>query len=265
VLEREIFANICEGQGGYKLEGKTFDATGVYKILKKLNSNCDSLLTLNLYVNPLRRRNQDVFLCEGQRFDFKGKSYNKTGVYQQIIKNAEACDSVFIFNVKVTPLTRITRNFRICAGEKIKVGDSTYSKSGTYVYTFKRAVLCDSVVTSILIVEDAFTISINPDIIIEKGDSVLLQTTLRPAANYTFDWSPTLGLSCTTCPNTWAKPLLTTTYTVNAVIANGKCFNKAKTQISVSCGLYMPDVFSPNNDGINDIFRVAGSRCVTIK
>ena len=48
------------------------------------------------------------------------------------------------------------------------------------------------------------------------------------------------------------------------MVQNGICINKAKTFIGVSCGLYLPTIFTPNNDRINDLFKIEGSRCIKI-
>ncbi|MBI3502972.1 MAG: CotH kinase family protein [Bacteroidetes bacterium] len=60
------------------------------------------------------------------------------------------------------------------------------------------------------------------------GDSSILQ----PSNGNTFSWSPSTGLSCTTCPNPVATPSTTTTYTV---FVTGNCANgKATVTVNVT-------------------------------
>lgn len=54
------------------------------------------------------------------------------------------------------------------------------------------------------------TVSSSPPIICQGGSSNLL------ASGNTYSWSPSTGLSCTTCPNPVAAPTVTTTYSVTA-------------------------------------------------
>ena len=65
------------------------------------------------------------------------------------------------------------------------------------------------------------------------------------------------ALSCTTCTNPTANPLASTTYCVD-VTDNGcvssECVNIA---VDIQCGeLFVPNVFSPNSDGKNDVLEV---------
>jgi gliding motility-associated-like protein len=55
------------------------------------------------------------------------------------------------------------------------------------------------------------------------------------------------------------KPLETTTYCATVTNANG-CKSEACVEILVRAEstLYIPNVFTPNGDGINDEFRIAG-------
>ena len=52
------------------------------------------------------------------------------------------------------------------------------------------------------------------DTLICYGDSALIGT--HNYTDYYYEWSPSIGLSCDTCGQTWAWPLVTTTYYVTA-------------------------------------------------
>ena len=56
---------------------------------------------------------------------------------------------------------------------------------------------------------------------------------LQASGATTYTWSPSTGLSCTSCPNPVATPMVTTTYTVTGVDANG-CANTAQVTVNVN-------------------------------
>ena len=70
-------------------------------------------------------------------------------------------------------------------------------------------------------------------------------------------WTPTETLSCDTCLITEAMPFVTTTYQVTVIDTNG-CSNLASITLLVDKRphIFVPNVFSPNGDGNNDIFYI---------
>jgi gliding motility-associated-like protein len=79
----------------------------------------------------------------------------------------------------------------------------------------------------------------------------------------TYSWTPATDLSCSDCANPIANPTSTTTYILVITDANG-CSNVDTVIVFVEmdCGeVFVPNVFSPNQDGENDLECVYG-RCI---
>jgi len=80
-------------------------------------------------------------------------------------------------------------------------------------------------------------------------------------------WQPSAGLSCVTCPNPVANPKQTTTYSVLA-INQGGCVQKDEITIFVVCNngnIFLPNTFSPNGNGTNDVFYPRGTGLYSIR
>ncbi|MGK0362992.1 MAG: gliding motility-associated-like protein [Saprospiraceae bacterium] len=95
---------------------------------------------------------------------------------------------------------------------------------------------------------------------IRFGDSVALN--LNFAADVAFDsldnviWTPSEVLSCDTCQMTWAMPFETTNFSVT--IEEGGCSATDNLTLVVKrdAPIFVPNVFSPNNDGNNEVLMI---------
>ena len=97
-------------------------------------------------------------------------------------------------------------------------------------------------------------VSINNDVIICVGERA--QLTAGGGVEYT--WSPSTGLSNPNSPNPYASPAQTTVYTVT-IKDNFGCTATASVTVTIMCDtLDIPNGFSPNGDGTNDVFEIEG-------
>lgn len=98
------------------------------------------------------------------------------------------------------------------------------------------------------------------------GKSSQLTATQNP--DYTYTWLPDASLNFNDIYNPVSTPDETTTYTVQITDASG-CKNEAFVTIYViqpDCDepyIFVPNAFTPNNDGDNDRFRVRSSAVIT--
>ena len=115
---------------------------------------------------------------------------------------------------------------------------------------------------------DSTTIYVNPypailaccDTAIAPGQSVQLNS----SGGGTYSWQTSSGLSCTNCSNPVASPLVSTTYTLTITSDSGCSVSRTIT-IDVNCGeVFIPDAFSPNGDGKNDVLYVRGDCIKTL-
>lgn len=89
---------------------------------------------------------------------------------------------------------------------------------------------------------------------IQRGNSIQLGATSNAAI---FQWSPITGLSDATILNPLATPPQTILYTLVATDSLG-CTNTGNLQVEVQQTGFIPDLFTPNRDGNNDVLQVYG-------
>ena len=103
------------------------------------------------------------------------------------------------------------------------------------------------------------TINAGNDTVIMGGTSAQLLALGSPDIT-SYTWSPSNTLSCTTCANPQATPKNNTTYAVEVSNIAG-CKSRDSVTVLVGClagRIYIPNSFTPNNDGRNDRFFVMG-------
>ncbi len=102
------------------------------------------------------------------------------------------------------------------------------------------------------------TVNAGPDQSIILGN--IAQINATGTNIQTYSWSPTDGLSCTTCNNPTASPATDVTYVVS-VTSDFGCTAQDDIAIHVRCDgsqIWLPNTFTPNADGQNDRFYPHG-------
>ena len=179
-----------------------------------------------------------------------------------IAGNSPTCfrNNVALYGVVLVPDTSAIKWLWSFGNGKTSVSQyplpQKYDSAGTYplqLIVTNSSGCADTVVQTVLI-NPLPIINAGIDKTILVGSAATINPTGSPVVDYL--WTPSTGLSCTACYNTIAAPKNTTTYTIRVTDANG-CVNKDDINIIVVCNdknVFIPNTFSPNNDGINDRF-----------
>lgn len=125
---------------------------------------------------------------------------------------------------------------------------------------------CADTATQDLLVHALPTVDMPKTVIRQAGFPITLPATYSTGVEK-YVWSPVKGLDCTDCPQPEASPKFSTKYAVNFTDQNG-CTNDAEIQVVVLCqnaNVFVPNTFSPNGDGNNDVFYVRGKGLDRVK
>jgi gliding motility-associated-like protein len=136
-----------------------------------------------------------------------------------------------------------------------------YPQAGTYTVSLETTnkLGCKDKTSKNIFVPPTPVVTITGSTTIVVGTGVPMPVSYSPnIATYT--WTPDKNLSCTDCPTPYVNPKFTTTYNVRVQDIYGCAINQDIT-ITVICNsqnYFVPNTFSPNGDGQNDVFLPRG-------
>ncbi len=89
------------------------------------------------------------------------------------------------------------------------------------------------------------------------GQTVQMEVDVPEVTGYTYEWSPAEPLTCISCANPEITPDSTQAFAVEVTDPNTGCTSRAETIVAelTDCPedlINVPNIFTPNNDGVND-------------
>ncbi len=182
VYDQRFIESFCAGDS-LTFGDTILTAPGIYNFEYQTYLGCDSLIELTLIENQNYTINRVDQICEGDSVLFNGQTLFQQGQYIDSLLTTEGCDSIIIFDLSVHPKYLIQNTVSICVGSDYVIGDSTYTESGVYNYTFVTINGCDSLVELELFVLDEITENINAQFC--EGDSIqFANTTITSGGQY---------------------------------------------------------------------------------
>lgn len=135
----------------------------------------------------------------------------------------------------------------------------TPTQTTTYTVTASNSGTCTAQSTVTVNVSQQVTANAGPDQYIIQGDPVTLYAT---ASSGNYLWTPATGLNSSTILNPVATPQQTTTYELKVTDAMG-CFATDDVTVTVVPYCIKPmEAFTPNGDGINDLWLITNGNCL---
>lgn len=274
---------ICNGDTVY-IGTSRYTTPGNYVDSLLTAKGCDSVIRSQIIVNPRHSTMQEVFLCKGEKTRVGNHFYNTTGRYRDSLNNVFGCDSIVETLLYVDTVganlvldsircygdddaaimilpTQGISNFQFALDDTSKFSDlNTFGPlvPGNYRVFIKDSLNCIEQYSVVFFQPQFLTIDFPLELKITLGDRIQLQPILNfsPA---TAHWNPSTGLSCSDCTAPFLQALVNKEYEVVFTNEAGcEIRTKIKIYVNNQTDVYLPNVFSPNGDQINDRLVVFG-------
>ncbi|MBK7568677.1 MAG: gliding motility-associated C-terminal domain-containing protein [Bacteroidetes bacterium] len=272
-----VDVEICSGAEYILPDGILVTVAGTYTSILTAVSGCDSTIITNLSMATEFNTFIDADICFGESYILPdGTSTSLSGTYITNFVAAGGCDSVVTTTLIVheNPVAIFNLQDFVCLESVPIILDATpeggiYSGTGVsddtfdpelsgvggpfeIIYTVTDVYGCSDTINDFISVIQNFA-NAGYDTTINAGSSSFLHG--DSGGNYL--WSPPDGLNCVDCANPTATPFSTTTYLLISTDEYG-CMASDEVTVNVigSVDLNIPNAFSANNDGINDIYHI---------
>ncbi len=175
-------------------------------------------------------------------------------------------DSISCYNkgdgeVRIIGVTGGTPDFRYSLDGSAYTAQSVYSNigPGSHIIRVEDVNGCKYDLPILLDNPKEVKVELGNNKVIVEGDAVTITPDVSIGVNgAAIDWtSNPPGTSCVGCAELTVQPLITTTYIATVRDKNGcTAVDSMEVRVKSVIRVFIPNVISPNNDGINDVFYV---------
>ena len=259
IIGSSIFINFNEeGCDSLFTNGQWFFADTILRDTFLAASGCDSIVTTDITIsNPSF---EVSFTSSCGSLVLNGQVFLSDTIFNDTLLSLFGCDSIIQQNLTILQNSSQIITDSICPNSSYVLPDGSLTTNpGTYTVTLTSAVGCDSIITVNLSSQSS------PFIQLTDYDSSLCE-----GEQYFVDLGDYVGLN-----GAWLIPNSPNEFQLfeesgNYVYSLSNGLNSCPVFDTItiefiycdnSCALYFPGAFSPNNDGINEIFKPVSRDC----
>lgn len=239
------------------IQNKWYHRDTSIQILYQNQQACDSVHTIDLIFYPKVQNTIDsISICKGDSILINSTWYYDSGQILQRFSNQFGCDSLKQTQILLQPGPEpVELSYYFCQGDSIRIKNNWFHTETSFIERKSSPFSCDTVISYHVLTYNDVYVDLGQDISLNQGDVFILNPNHSPNV-ITYKWYPIEGLSCTDCSSPEIKATRNITYFLEVSDQNG-CTSLDSITIRVNeikSDIYVPSVFSPNGDNINDFW-----------
>ncbi len=143
---KDTIATICQGDM-FVISGATYTQAGTYDIPLVTVAGCDSILRVQLTVDPTYNIPLiEELRCAGQSYTVGNNVYTSTGLYTDTLQTAMGCDSIITLDLTIPDSIITPIDTFICDGQQLFINADMLETPGIHDVYFLAGNGCDSIV-----------------------------------------------------------------------------------------------------------------------